>query len=154
MSSPAAPGPAGQGPAGPRPPRPRLCQTLHEVIEAYLRFAEGELAPSTYRIRRGELALFDRDCGQLTFDECRPWDLLHFLSRQQTLRSEWSRRRVLAGIKRAFNWALEMELVPRNPFARVRSRGRLPCQREPMSAATFQTLLRHSPRGFGSCSCS
>jgi integrase len=47
----------------------------------------------------------------------------------------------------ALNWALEMELIHRNPFAKMRSRGR-PQRRRPMTDDEFQTLLQGSDPTF------
>jgi integrase len=70
-----------------------------------------------------------------------------WLNEHPEYRSEWYRRCVISSIKRAFNWALEMELIQRNPFAKMRSRGR-PQRRRPMTDDEFQTLLRGSDPTF------
>jgi integrase len=63
-------------------------------------------------------------------------------------RSEWYRRCVISTIKRAFNWACEMELIDRNPFAKMRCGRGHPERRRPMTDEQFQTLLRGSDSKF------
>jgi integrase len=80
--------------------------------------------------------------------ECRPFDLQCWLNDHPEYRSEWYRRCVVSTIKRAFSWAMEMELTDRNPFARMRA-NRGPAQRRrPMTDEEFQILLRGSDPRF------
>jgi integrase len=93
------------------------------------------------------LRRFDESAGQLTLAECRPFDLQCWLNEHPEYRSEWYRRCVISTIKRTFNWACEMELIHRNPFAKMRSRG-CPQRRRPMTDDELQTLLRGSDPTF------
>jgi integrase len=123
------------------------CQTVHHVITMYLAQARRDLSPRSYETVACILRRFDAACGRLTLTDCRPFDLQCWLNDHPEYRSEWYRRCVISTIKRAFNWALEMELIPRNPFAKMRSRGR-PQRRRPMSDGEFQALLRGSDASF------
>src|SRR5260370_34063787 len=109
--------------------------------------AKRDLAARSYETVECILRRFDKSCGQLTLAECRPFDLQCWLNDHPEYVSEWYRRRVIATIKRAFNWSCEMELVERNPFAKLRSRGRAN-RRRPMTDEEFQTLLRGSDATF------
>jgi integrase len=123
------------------------CQTVHKVIEMYLAQARRDLSARSYETVSCILRRFDDSAGELTLAECRPFDLQCWLNEHPEYRSEWYRRCVISSIKRAFNWAHEMELIQRNPFAKMRSRGR-PQRRRPMTDDEFQTLLRGSDPTF------
>jgi integrase len=129
------------------PGRPGQCQTVREVIEMYLAQARRDLSARSYETVSCILRRFDASTGQLTLAECRPFDLQCWLNEHPEYRSEWYRRCVISSIKRAFNWACEMELIGRNSFAKLRSRGR-PQRRRPMTDEEFQTLLRGSDPTF------
>jgi len=128
-----------------RPPMPRQCQTVHDVISLYLPQAKREVAATSYEYMARYLEKFDQDYGQVAVQDLRPFDLQFWLNQQTTLRSEATIRRIISGIKRVFNWALDMELIQRNPVGRYRSRGRLTNRRSPMRDEHFQALLRCSP---------
>jgi integrase/recombinase XerC len=123
------------------------CQTVSEVITMYLAQARRDLSARSYETVACILRRFDESAGQLTLAECRPFDLQCWLNEHPEYRSEWYRRCVISSIKRAFNWACEMELIQRNPFAKMRSRG-CPQRRRPMTDDEFQTLLRGSDPTF------
>jgi integrase/recombinase XerD len=123
------------------PGRPGQCQTVHEVIEMYLAQARRDLSARSYKTVSCILRRFDESAGHLPLAECRPFDLQCWLNEHPEYRSEWYRRCVISTIKRAFNWSCEMELIHRNPFTKMRSRGR-PQRRRPMTDDEFQTLLR------------
>jgi integrase len=129
------------------PGRPGQCETVHELIEMYLAQARRDLSTRSYETVSCILRRFDGSAGALSWAECRPFDLQCWLNEHPEYRSEWYRRCVISSIKRAFNWACEMELIARNPFARIRSRGR-PQRRRPMTEDEFQTLLRGSDPTF------
>jgi integrase len=123
------------------------CQTVHEVITMYLAQARRDLSARSHETVSCILRRFDTSCGPLSLAECRAFDLQCWLNEHTEYRSEWYLRCVVSTIKRCFNWALEMELVPRNPFANLRRRGR-PQRRRPMTDQEFQTLLRGSDPTF------
>jgi integrase len=129
------------------PGRPGQCQKVHDVITMYLAQARRDLAPRSYETVACILRRFDVACGKLRLANCRPFDLQCWLNDHSEYRSEWYVRCVVSTIKRAFNWALEMELVFRNPFAKLRRRGRTQ-RRRPMTDEEFQTLLRGSDPTF------
>jgi integrase len=122
---------------------PRECKTVHEVIELYLANDIKNLGPHAAKDRRRDLARFDAALGHMAVADLRPFDLLNWLNSNPQFSSNWTIMRVQATMKRVFNWALDMELVSRNPFARIRSAkgGR----RNPMSDDHFQIFLRAAP---------
>jgi integrase len=123
------------------------CQTVRQVIKMYLAQARRDLAARSYETVSCILRRFDEACGQLKIGKCRPYDLQCWLNEHPEYASEWYRRCVISTIKRAFNWSCEMELVSRNPFSKLRSRGRAN-RRRPMTDEEFQILLRGSDRAF------
>jgi integrase len=129
------------------PARRGQCQTVHQVITMYLAQARRDLSARSYETVSCILRRFDKACGKLRIANCRPYDLQCWLNEHPEYASEWYRRCVISSIKRAFNWGVEMELVGRNPFAKLRSRGRAN-RRRPMTDEEFQVLLRGSDRAF------
>ena len=105
------------------PGRAGRCQTVREVIKMYLAQARRDLSARSYETVSYILCRFDEAAGDLPLAECRPFDLQCWLNEHPEYRSEWYRRCVISTIKRAFNWACEMELIHRNPFAKLRSAG-------------------------------
>ena len=129
------------------PARRGQCQTIRSVIRMYLAQAKRDLAARSYETVRCILSRFDKACGHLRLAKCRPFDLQCWLNDHPEYASEWYRRCAISTIKRAFNWGCEMELISRNPFSKLRSRGRAN-RRRPMSDEEFQTLLRGSNAAF------
>jgi integrase len=130
------------------PARRGQCQTVHDVIELYLAQARRDLTARSYETVECILNRFDESAGSLGLAECRPFDLQCWLNDHPEYRSEWYRRCVVSTIKRAFSWTTEMELIDRNPFARMRA-NRGPAQRRrPMTDEEFQILLRGSDPRF------
>jgi len=124
------------------------CQTVHDVIEMYLTQAKRDLAARSYETVACILNRFDESAGDLALAECRPFDLQCWMNEHPEYASEWYRRCVVSTIKRCFTWAAEMELIERNPFAKLRgSRGQT-TRRRPMTDEEFQTLLRGSNAAF------
>jgi integrase len=123
------------------------CHTVRHVITMYLAQARRDLSPRSYETVACILRRFDATCGRLTLAECRPFDLQCWLNDHPEYRSEWYVRCVVSTVKRAFNWACEMELIERNPFAKLRRRGRTQ-RRQPMADVEFQKLLRGSDPTF------
>jgi integrase len=113
----------------------------------YLAQARRDLSDRSYDTVSCILRRFDDSAGELSLAECRPFDLQCWLNEHPEYRSEWYRRCVISTIKRAFHWACEMELIQRNPFGKMRSRGR-PQRRRPMTDDEFQTLLLGSDPTF------
>jgi integrase len=130
------------------PARRGQCQTVHAVITMYLAQARRDLSARFYETVSCILRRFDKACGRSKVRNCRPYDLQRWLNDHPEYASEWYRRCVISSIKRAFNWGLEMELVARNPFAKLRSRGRAN-RRRPMTDEEFQILVRGSDHAFG-----
>jgi integrase len=126
-------------------PREQPDLTVREVIDHYLALGMEEISERTREHRRRELALFVAMFGDRRLSECRMLDMAAFIEAHRPGWGECTIRRTIAGVKRCFNWACYMDIIPINPFARFRSKGRLPNHREPMSDAVFQTLLRYAP---------
>jgi integrase len=125
-------------------PRDRL--TIREVVEHYLPHAQRTLAERSYEATAHTLGRFVAACGQLQIGACRAFDLQSWINQNPRFASDWTVKRVIGIIKRAFNWSVDMELTTRNPFARIRHR-KGPRGR-PMTPHEYQQILRHSSAGF------
>jgi integrase len=120
-------------------------RTVAQVLEHYLRLGMEDLAERSRENIQHTLDLFAAEDGRRHLADCRPLDLRAFLNRHLEFKSEWTKRRVVATIKRAFAWAEEMELIRRHPYRTFRLRGELPNRRQPMDPEHFQALLRSAP---------
>jgi integrase len=121
---------------------PRELKTIHDVIMTYLPQARRDMADHAYYERQRLLEKIDRDLGQLNIADAKPFDLHNWLNEHTEYRSPWSVQHVITSVKRAFNYCLEMELIIRNPFARIKKpKGQ---RRRPLTDQEYQTLLRGS----------
>jgi integrase len=115
-------------------------KTIHDLIAVYLPPARREMNEHTYEERQHILEKFDHDCGHITIRNAKPFHLHNFLGEHPEYKSPWSISNVITAVKRAFNWALDMELISRNPFGRVKKpKGK---RRRPATEEEFRTLLR------------
>jgi integrase len=127
---------------------PRDQRTIGEVIQLYLQHAQRELSERTYQDNVASvLGRFSAACGHLVINSCRPFDLQQWLDQHPEFASNWTIKRVIGTIKRAFNWALDMGLTSRNPFTQLRHRCNLRGRR-PMTVHEYQTILRNSAPAF------
>jgi integrase len=125
-------------------PVPIACKTVGELMALHLTQAKRDVAANTFSMKEYHLGLFTQAFGSMLITELKPFHLQNWLATQTQFKSEWTIRCAIANVKRAFNWALEMELIDRNPVGRYRSRGRLITKRRPMADEDFQTLMRFS----------
>lgn len=72
--------------------------------------AEGE------HERRRLWRLFAGSYGQLLCSECKPAQLLEWISAHKTAKSAWTRKRWASTLQRPFNFAARMRLIDGNPF--------------------------------------
>jgi len=135
-----------EAPARPAPPRRHFCHTVHRLIALYLPYAQREVAPAHYSSKVLYLGRFSEAFGDMDPAHLRCFDFQEWLTKQNaTSPSEWTMQRIVSIVKRVFNWALDMELIERNPIGRFRRSGQKPkSQRKPMSDEDFQTLMRNS----------
>jgi integrase len=120
----------------------RELKTIHDVILTYLPQARRDMADHAYYERQRLLEKIDRELGHLNIADAKPFDLHNWLNEHTEYRSPWSVQHVITSVKRAFNYCLEMELIIRNPFARIKKpKGQ---RRRPLTDQEYQTLLRGS----------
>jgi integrase len=121
--------------------------TVAELVESYIRLGMDELAPESVRLRLLTLRAFVESFGTRPTSSLKAVEFLTWL-KNPAWKSGWTIKRIQSTIKRLFNWGLEMDLVPVNPFARVRCRGNHKGRRQPMGDQHFQAILRHVEPGF------
>jgi integrase len=117
--------------------------TVVSVVEAYLAYAARRLAARNYADLRSVLQRFAEAHGYRLVTDCKAYHLTSWLDASPSFASDWTRLRVVATVKRAFNWAGRQGLVGDNPFKAVsQSAGR---SRRPLTDAEFRSLLRGAP---------
>jgi integrase len=119
---------------------PTECKTVHDVISLYLPQARRELGDHAYGDRARRLLLFDADLGDVLMTEFKPFHLTKWLNDHPSFASPWTVQAAIVAVKRAFNWALDNELITRNPVARMKKPKAQ--RRRPMTDDEYQTLLR------------
>jgi integrase len=110
---------------------------VREIFDLYLRL-EGSKVGERHREEVNRLlALFARDHGDKPVCALKPADLLLFIQAHPEWK-EWTIKRVVAVVKRPFNWAVKMQELRYNPLAGVtHAAGE---RRRPMTDAEFRTL--------------
>jgi len=98
--------------------QPQLsARTVREVVTFYVK-QEGALG--THHESRMErlriLGLFVDHCGDSPVDRLRPFHLTNWIGLQSNLRSRWTRKRWGGTIQVAFNAAVKLGLIDKNPF--------------------------------------
>jgi integrase len=121
--------------------------TVQELIDAYLAVGTDEMSQHHREEVHRSMRRFVAGFGPRRVSELRAIDLQVWLKKLPTFKSGWSFANLVARIKRLFNWAVEVDLIERNPFARVRAGGRRR-RRRPMSDQELQALLRGADPGF------
>jgi len=119
---------------------------IKDVIDLYLRHAATEIVQAAFESRRYELTDFAGQFGALALKDGRPYHLQLWIDSHPAWRSGWTRKRCVAGVQRAFNWAVKLGLITSNPFKgfSIEAGGR----GEPMHLKEYQGVLRHSPPPF------
>src|SRR5260370_20154671 len=130
---------------GPGPPGNGL--TVRELVEVYLKFGVEHMAPAGQENVRDTMKRFNADFGHRLVKDLRPLDLTGWIKDHPGWVSTWTIRRILACVKRLFNFGLDQELIEKNPFARVRHKGRTN-RRRPMQDDHFQTIMRFADPSF------
>lgn len=122
---------------------PSLPTTAAELIDLFLASTAGQVSEHCHRERTRTLRLFADAFGPLPLAELRAYHLALWLDQHSGWRADWQRKRVASYVKRAWNWAEQLDLVSRNPFRSIK----LPNGQsgQPMQLNHFQALLRHAP---------
>jgi integrase len=115
--------------------------TIAELVERHLQLGMDDICQELQERKRYILGGFAAAFGERTVDQLKAIDIAGWLASHETWRSPWTYNAALQIIRRMFNWAIESELVERNPSQRVKLR-RKTTQRRPMSDEHFQALMR------------
>lgn len=113
--------------------------TVASVIDAFLDFAIKRDAENTFYERKLYLQKFADVHGGRLVQDCRAYHLQKWVDDHPTWRSEATKSYAIRIVKRAFNWAVEQELITKNPFANVKHRDG--DARRPMTEQEYRTLL-------------
>jgi integrase/recombinase XerD len=117
-------------------------QTIASVIEQYLKFAKDELSADSFELRKLYLQEFAEAEGWRSVAETKKIHLTAWVHLHTQWKSDWTLNTVYSIIKRPFNWAVDEEIILRNPFRGARHRPGAP--RRPLTKDEFQSLLRVS----------
>lgn len=116
--------------------------TVASVLDWYQNNQLQEYSPVAFKERQRVWELFRKMYGKELVENCRGADLIQFITNQRGCKSNATRRRLKATISRPFNLAVEVGLIPKNPFGKIHipegKNGRDWTKEE------FQAALRHS----------
>jgi integrase len=120
--------------------------TLGQLVELYLELGAGVKCPQALDdfIRDVTRFVADMGAGRLAAS-IRKWQVLAWLSAQTQFKSPHTRRRVIAELGRVFSWAMELEILDRNPFWRLGNHTDMPVTtRRVLTDDELRALMRHS----------
>lgn len=89
---------------------------LREVISEYLTVGCKHFSDDTRNERNYVLGRLSAELGDKPITECKPFHLLAWLEKQTTWKAQTTRGGRTFRILSAFNWAVRMGLIERNPF--------------------------------------
>lgn len=105
---------------------PQTPKLVVEILDAFLDWCSCHRAKRTYEHYRENIQRFvARIPRELAVEELKPWHVSKALSDFP----DWSnntKHDFIGALKRAMNWALDEELIEKNPIARVKKPGREP----------------------------
>jgi integrase len=105
-------------PANSPPPIGTAQVTVKQVIEWYAINNPSAIRSSAAdKERRRIWSLFIAKFGTRLVSQCRAFELVEFINRQPRIKSNWARRRWAITIKRPFNFAARLGIIPTSPFA-------------------------------------
>ena len=114
--------------------------TVASICDEYLERNQYELAPSTLYENRLYLQKFCDSHGARLVRDCIPYHLVTWVQEHSSWESNWTRSYAIRVVKRAFNWAAEMGLIPENPFSSVKL-PKCKSKRRPIRPDEFDSLL-------------
>lgn len=117
-------------------------QTVASVVDRYLTHAKGQLSPRTYEVRRPYLNSFVEALGWRLVAEAKKIHLTEWIAEHPEWASDWTLNTVHSVIQRPLNWAVDQDIIAKNPFKGVTHRPGAP--RRPITRDEFQKLLRAS----------
>jgi integrase len=116
--------------------------TIAELFTTYLERNKDRHCPRSFEEQCRLLNCFQAGVVVERIEDLIPDDLEGWIESNAQFRSDWTRRRIAATIKRPFNWAIRKGLLGTNPFAGV---SYSPGQRgKAITEADFRAFLRGS----------
>lgn len=116
--------------------------TIGRVVAAFLDHARTESVARVHAERQRILRAFAKAHGDLPLADAKGFHLRFWVDSQTQWKSDWTKKGVIAVVQRAFNWALKLGYIERNPFFGVNHREGDPGR--PMTAAEFAAAMRRS----------
>src|SRR5271155_4321130 len=92
----------------------KRCTNFNEVLLAYLPQAQRENSPRHYQEKTRYCRSFALMFGEIPIEDLRPFDLQEWLNTMPGVRSQSSIRQAANALRVALNWAVRMELIPKN----------------------------------------
>lgn len=92
--------------------------TVSHVLQAFLKHSKEEHDPETAAWHENLLSGFEKLWGTLRYSRLRKQHVRDWL--KTTGYNPTSQNKALGVLKRAFNWAVEEELIPKSPIAHIR----------------------------------
>lgn len=120
-------------------------QTVASVIDSYQTFAKQNLAASTLEVRLPYQQSFAEAHGWRLISKAKSLHMLSWLHAHPTWKSDWTKSSALRHVQVGFNWAVNVDLIPHNRFAKIKHTVGEP--RRNLTEAEFQAILRASNSG-------
>ncbi len=102
--------------------QPRHFETVAELVDAYLSRTRDQQSPRAFLERQALLRRFVAGLAVQKISDLISDDLELWIEQNTQWRSDWTRLRVCATVKRVFNWALRKGLIASNVFSGVSHR--------------------------------
>lgn len=107
-----------------------------------LRHKGGLVGPALVDRHRHYLGLFAGALGDLAAADCRPTDLTRWILGQEGWKSDHTRQDAARSVLAAFQWALDEDLLEKNPLKKFRPCWNTPQPRGAITPAEYGTLMR------------
>lgn len=113
------------------------------VLDAFLTWAEGNLAPKTFRGYKDYCQSFIDDYGRVPMATIGPKQVTAWLNSKDTWNST-TKRGAVTCLKRAFNWAVTNDGLDRNPIAGM-EKPEAKTRTQILTLQEFKAILRATP---------
>ncbi|HEY1599265.1 MAG TPA: site-specific integrase [Pirellulales bacterium] len=114
--------------------------TVASIIERYMGIVFPTLGVETRKARFGYLQDFAEAHGDRRVADCRKDHLQEWLLKHKSWKSDWTKRSALRAVQGVFCWAADADLIPKNPFRKIRQAAGSP--RRDMTFDEFRAILR------------
>ena len=117
-----------------------LNPTIRQLVDLYEKFALPKLAPSSQQLLHATLVEFAARFGAMRVRSLHRLHVEEWIASHHDWRSGWTRKRIIAQVKRVFNWAWSMEFIDRNPLRYLTESA--PGPGRPITDFEFRTMLK------------